>query len=303
MLKRLTLTFQNHREFVIDLARGVTLLLGDNGSGKSAVLRGLRWLAFNEWEGEADGFVPWDSDFASVKLETDKLTVERRKDKTFNGYYLNGSPVRFDTVNRRSVPEIVTNALNLTPDNFQSQLDGAYWLSLTPGQAAKSLNRIVSLEAIDDSLDAAARDVREAKTREKVCLERLTQARQTKEDTDWVPEASEKLCTIEQVEKEMVEKASRIAQGERMLAEARRLGKVRDNALAVAKLGRSARDAAQAMADQADLIERLERTAKEIRTLHERKTWLQKQLDQKLVKLKTLKSRVCPACGQKVKSQ
>lgn len=51
-LKRVRLeNFQSHRNSVIDFDRGLNVIVGPSDSGKSAIIRAIKWALYNEPSG------------------------------------------------------------------------------------------------------------------------------------------------------------------------------------------------------------------------------------------------------------
>lgn len=189
--------FQCHQETRIDLDPHVTVLIGQNGAGKSAVIRALAWAALNRWGGKADAFIHWGAENSRVDLVFQEgLTIGRQKGKAGNLYLLNGVVYEGDL--SRSIPVEIKDLINMTEDNFHEQLDPAFWFSLTAGQVAKSLNKIVNLNGIDTSLGAVASRLRSARDTHKLVVTRLAEATNIKESLDWTKEADDELTAIEQ---------------------------------------------------------------------------------------------------------
>ncbi len=119
MLKRITLVnFMSHERTVIEPAAGLTVLVGPNNCGKSAVVTALRILCNNE---TADYAIRHGEKEAAVIVETDDgHTVEWRR-KTSNRYVIDGQT--FDRLNRK-VPDELHKVLRLpTVDFDEKQFD------------------------------------------------------------------------------------------------------------------------------------------------------------------------------------
>lgn len=245
MLKTLTL-FQwcCHADRTIDFDPLCTVFVGNNGSGKSAALRALRWLALGTWQAKADSFITWGRDHTRITLDTSTHSFARLKGivdgKPTNAYILDGQTLRFDATLRRGVPGPVADCLRLTEDNFQRQRDRSFWFGLTSGELAKSLNRIINLDAIDQSLASIGKAVRDAKAEEAVAAKRLESLVQTEQSLTWTEQAWRDWCTIEQVEAAMALQSARIASIERSISEAAEVALIRDRALALVACGKSA---------------------------------------------------------------
>lgn len=150
-LRSLTLqNFQAHKSLEVPLDPGITVILGATNSGKSSVFRALRWLVEHK---PATGLLTHGQDSMSVSIETDSSTVSRFKTPKDYGYSVNDSTyLACATVQ----PADVRQALGLAEINLQGQHDPPFLLTLTPGQMARELNRIVDLSVIDKANSEAA---------------------------------------------------------------------------------------------------------------------------------------------------
>lgn len=183
--------FQNHVNSRFTLGR-VTTFVGPTDSGKSAVLRAVRWACVNEPAG--DEFVNHDSDSCRVKLKFGVNTVGRHRGKKVNKYVLNGTDLK-----PFGVPDLVRDLVNVTEDNFGDQLDPVFWLTLRPGEASKRLNAVVNLGLIDRTLAAAGREVHRLKVAEGLTRDRLKSARAERDSLRWAEEAVVKIEKIEKI--------------------------------------------------------------------------------------------------------
>lgn len=155
MIKFLTIkNFQRHQKLRVRLER-VTSILGPTDSGKSAILRALRWLALNNLPG--DGFIRNGAKSAFVKIKLENgAWIGRGKGKA-NFYVLNGKKFRSFG---QSVPLPISNVLRMNEINFQRQHDSPFWFAESAGQVSRELNRVVDLGIIDTTLAKAVSAVR-----------------------------------------------------------------------------------------------------------------------------------------------
>lgn len=166
----------------MDLRLGrVTTLVGPSDVGKSAVVRALYHACFNKPAGV--GHLRHGATSYEVRLASESGTVLRGRGRGGNVYRLGKAVFKSFGV---GVPAPVSGALNLSRDNFQLQHDAPYWLSLSPPQAGKELNKVVNLQLIDRVLANAGRRVRRAKERAEWTRERLQEARQSRDSLAWV---------------------------------------------------------------------------------------------------------------------
>jgi DNA repair exonuclease SbcCD ATPase subunit len=116
MLKRITLVnFMSHERTVLEPAAGLTVLVGPNNCGKSAVVAALRILCNNE---TADYAIRHGAKETTVTIETDDGHVIEWRRKTANRYTIDGQV--FDRLNRQ-VPEELHKVLRLPTVDFDKK--------------------------------------------------------------------------------------------------------------------------------------------------------------------------------------
>lgn len=153
MIKSISIeNFQSHKSTAIEFCNGLNVIAGASDSGKSSILRAMAWVIKNRPSGDA--IRNWDC------KKTDAVTAEmilndNGKEETLskeragsNTRYLSS---KFGTlaVVGRDVPAEVTQLLNLSDFNFQTQHDAYFLLNDSPGSVAKTLNDLVGLSIID----------------------------------------------------------------------------------------------------------------------------------------------------------
>lgn len=154
--------FQCHKDLTLALGRS-TVLQGGSDHGKTAVLRALYWVIYNEPQGAEfvsywaqkptkTGFKFKEGEYTEVSVVVDGHTIVRRRDNDFNGYTVDG--VQYEAL-RGSVPEAVAALLNLSDVSVQKQMDAPFLLSMTSGEAAQFLNRLAGLEDVSGILAVA----------------------------------------------------------------------------------------------------------------------------------------------------
>jgi DNA repair protein SbcC/Rad50 len=147
MIRRIKLTnFQSHEDTDISFESGLNVLVGQSDSGKTAILRALRWVFWNRPGGD-EFRSHWGGDTHVVVELTDGNVITREKGKAGrNAYILNGKEyVAFG----QDVPEDIARVINITDVNLQQQMDSPFLLSETPGEVAKHFNKVANLDIID----------------------------------------------------------------------------------------------------------------------------------------------------------
>lgn len=135
--------FQKYADAEFTFGPGLNAIVGASDRGKSTILRAIGWLALHK--PTSKDYIRFGQKSVAVGLEfSDGSNVIRYKDAE-SGYK---TPTGEWKAVRQQPPE-VESILRLTEANFQRQRDPYYMISLSPGDMAKEINKIIDLEAID----------------------------------------------------------------------------------------------------------------------------------------------------------
>jgi DNA repair ATPase RecN len=197
--------FQGHEDFSVALDPLCTTFVGPSDSGKSAILRAIRWLALNQPSGAR--FVRHGASLASVAAKVDGRWIERRRGNRENSYLLDGDAYS----DLRSFPAAIAELLQVEEVNFQGQHDAAFWLSDTSGQVSKYLNEVVNLSEIDSLMATAAEEVKSCKADVATCEARIAEHRTKRDELEWIVTFDEELSQLEGKEKEIADLEEQIA--------------------------------------------------------------------------------------------
>jgi DNA repair protein SbcC/Rad50 len=149
MLNSLSIqNFQSHKKTELEFDPGINVITGASDSGKTAVIRALRWLIYNRPGGEAFRS-SWGGD-AIIDLALDNGQIQRIKTNKDNLYVL-GYHDEFKAFGT-DVPEEIQQVLNLNTVNIQQQLDRPFLLDDSSGEVAGHFNRMAHLDVIDRGL-------------------------------------------------------------------------------------------------------------------------------------------------------
>lgn len=187
--------FQRHLKLQVDFDP-ITTIVGPTDSGKSSILRALRWLALNQPSGSS--FINWEGAKSATVIGTIDDRRVARTHGTQNAYKLDEES--YKAFGKGKVPDPIREVLNVTELNFQGQHDPAFWFSLTAGDVAKRLNAIVDLEAIDVALGEAATRVRKQTTAFDLAQERVAKYEERVENLVWVDDVEADFKSLGDVE-------------------------------------------------------------------------------------------------------
>lgn len=177
------INFQSHLNTVIELHPGLNILVGESDQGKTAIIRALRWLFYNEPRGT--GFIrvgETKCQVTAILNDGTKITRLRDESKRQNRYvivYPDGEELVFEKF-KNEVPLEVQQALGVYPLwidtdqklelNISRQLDSPFLIAETAANRAKIIGRIANLHIIDAAQRELLRDIR-SHSRQKADLE------------------------------------------------------------------------------------------------------------------------------------
>ena len=91
--------FQSHKNSVIEFDRGLNVILGNSDSGKTAIIRAIKWAIYNEPQGLS--YIREGESSASVTVYFNTGAILKRyRTKSKNVYYLkksNGEEFNFES--------------------------------------------------------------------------------------------------------------------------------------------------------------------------------------------------------------
>lgn len=148
MLKSLSIqNFQSHKESKFEFHPGVNIIIGNTDSGKSAIIRAVRFVKDNRPTGTSIRS-NWGGE-TSVEIENENGIICRSKDKIETYTIRTGRRKLVLKAFGTSVPAEVVKFLNLNELNIQYQLDSHFLLSKSSGEVASHFNKVANLSKID----------------------------------------------------------------------------------------------------------------------------------------------------------
>jgi DNA repair ATPase RecN len=249
--------FQNHSDIEVDLRHPITTITGPSDSGKSALIRLLKWVCTNTPQG--DGFVKYGTDEARAGVVFDDGTmVQRVRGKSENLYKLGSKEFRaFGT----TVPDDIATLLNLGPINFQGQHDSVFWFSETAGEVSRRLNSVVDLGIIDTTFANISSKVRSLQAVIQVHKDRVEKKRAELKELAWITEADRVVTGIEQLANVAAVAGARAAAASELIqtikttrASVVAAGVALENTRSVGRLGQEAGRRLESLTELGDLV-------------------------------------------------
>jgi len=151
MLKSIKLKgFQSHKDSEINFSDGFNLIIGASNNGKSAILKAFEWIRTNRPLGKINAF---DKDNISVFIDINGNVIERTKTEKSTGFYrINNNDNQKYSVMKGIVPDVISNIMNLTDINVQSQLDQHFLILDTAGIVCSKINELTGLDRVINAI-------------------------------------------------------------------------------------------------------------------------------------------------------
>lgn len=181
--------FQSHKSTQLNLHPNVNVIVGQSSSGKTAIFRAIEWLNTNRPLGMR--FISHGETEAKVEID-DVRGTKTDKGKT---YYTLANSSKFDSGS--NVPDLVTQALNLNSINFQDQLSEHFLITSSPGEVARTFNRILNIEKVDEYVSKLTTQINTANTIIKEKTEQIESLTNQIKDLDYLDDLQEKVLFLD----------------------------------------------------------------------------------------------------------
>ncbi|OGC76250.1 hypothetical protein A2619_02235 [candidate division WWE3 bacterium RIFOXYD1_FULL_39_9] len=202
--------FMSWEKETFDLSPNVNIICGVSDKGKSAILKGLKWLKDNDPSGnefasdwikkkKKNGDFELTGECIFTVVFEDGTEISRVKGPKSNEYRISTLTKPLEAVGTR-VPDEVSNPLNMSEINFQEQDNPHFLVGDKPGEIGRKLNQIASLSDIDTSFRNADSEIRDTRATIKREEAELIRAELQVEDFNWVDSAEKELTELEQIE-------------------------------------------------------------------------------------------------------
>lgn len=207
--KIILVNFQSHVYSELSLSRGVNVIVGPSDSGKTAIMRALRWNMFNDPSGVE--FVREGESEVSVTVRfQNNVEVERRRSRSKNQYILR-RPDEEELVFEgfgKNVPAEIEEAIGIKkiklddkkslPLNFSDQLDGPFLLQETDAYKAQAIGRMVGVDLLDETMRDTLRDKKQISIRRELMEKDLEE---TEESLEAFSDLDDQIALRERIEK------------------------------------------------------------------------------------------------------
>lgn len=163
--------FQSHKYTTITLSDGLNVIIGASDHGKSAIIRAIKWVLYNEPRGS--DYIRQGAKYAKVTLKmSNGYIITRERSASKNRYILKdkegnasifegfGSEVPYEVVKAHGIPKVILDTDKKTCLNIGEQLEGPFLISESGALRAKAIGRMIGLHILDKSIKDSATDLR-----------------------------------------------------------------------------------------------------------------------------------------------
>lgn len=194
--------YQSHKKTAMEFVPGTNVIIGESDAGKSAIFRAINWICNNRPMGDAFRS-EWGGNTRVIIHTVEGDTIERVRTASKNEYRVNG---RVLTAFGHDVPEEVMEILRTDSANIQDPADPPFLLAISPGEAARMLNRAASLTDIDSLTSALKKNAARIESDIKYNHGQLKDYAKQIKQYENIPALELELQKIEEAEEEFREK-------------------------------------------------------------------------------------------------
>ena len=211
--------FQSHKNTVLEFVPGTNVVIGESDAGKSAIFRAINWVITNRPLGDTFRS-DWGGDTRVAIYTAEGDVIERIKTASRNVYVINGKAL---TAFGSEVPEQVSEILRMDKANIQSQMDVPFLLAVSPGEAARLLNKAASIDDIDYTISNLRGEYQKVSNNIKFNEGKLKDYEEEIKEYDNIPILEEKLEQLEEAEKELERHQQKLEKLTELVAGVRRI--------------------------------------------------------------------------------
>jgi exonuclease SbcC len=158
--------FQSHKRTELELDPHLTVITGSSNTGKSSIVRALKWLMLGVPKGTSfvssgrpDAVI---TTFVSATMDDGVKVVRlvKNKKQVYKVIKPNGDDTFYENITN-DIPEEVRNIFNVDMVNFASQYDPPFLISETPGAINEYFNGVLRLSFMDYLMSTLGKDQRD----------------------------------------------------------------------------------------------------------------------------------------------
>ena len=163
--------FQSHEKSELEFVNGLNVIVGPSDQGKSAVIRAIKWVLFNEPRGSE--FIRNGTSLARVEVELNngnRIIRERSSSKNrytivnsegeikiFEGF---GNDVPEEVKAIHGIYKVLIDSDSRVCLNIGEQLEAPFLISETGSTKAKAIGRLTGVHVLDNAMRESISDIK-----------------------------------------------------------------------------------------------------------------------------------------------
>ncbi|OCL28041.1 hypothetical protein U472_02250 [Orenia metallireducens] len=204
------INFQSHENSKLNLDQGLNVITGPSDQGKSAIIRALRWVLYNEPRG--NDFIRHGKKKCQVGIElSNGFKIIRKRTPSKNRYILTtpegeehifekvGSGVPEEILKIHGMRKIYLGTDDETTLNIDYQLEGAFLLTDSGSIRAKTLGRLINVHVVDVAIQNTTRDIKRNNAEQSQLLELIAENEEKLKEFDDLDKIKEDINSQKQI--------------------------------------------------------------------------------------------------------
>lgn len=206
-IKRMEIeNFQSHKHTIIEFVNGLNVITGPSDNGKTAIIRALKWVLYNEPKGS--DFIRQGENRCKVSIVLDNdVIITREKNRNKNSYMIkrpNGEEIRFEgfgndipleILKEHGIRKIYIDPNSIESINIAEQLESPFLLSEPGTIKAKAIGKLIGVHYVDTAIKLVDKDLQKIENQRKETIERIDDLNKKLDQFSNLPMILEKLNT------------------------------------------------------------------------------------------------------------
>ncbi len=213
--------FQSHKNSSITFHDKLTVILGQTDQGKSAIIRALKWVLYNEPRGT--DFITAGCNTCKVSLKmSDGTVITRERDRNKNRYILIrggekqvfegfGHNVPLEITRAHGIPKIFIDRDSNAAVNLAEQLEPPFLISESGSKRAKALGRLVGVHIIDAAQRITIKDLNDTEQRRKLLNKEIESIKKELENFTDLDEKEKRVSRLKSLLIELKQKMMKVS--------------------------------------------------------------------------------------------
>ncbi|TDT61546.1 AAA family ATPase [Fonticella tunisiensis] len=215
------INFQSHKNSFISFENGLNVISGPSDNGKSAIIRALKWVLYNEPKG-TDFIRQGESSCKVTLILSDNTTIVRERTKSKNLYKIInsegkesvfegfGNEIPEEILKAHGILRMYIDASSAQSINLSEQLEGPFLISQPGSIKAKAIGRLVGVHIVDEALKELNRDISNLQSDEKRIYKNIDELNDKLKEYEYLKDRKKEIERKERIIMDLVNKNERI---------------------------------------------------------------------------------------------